>query len=81
LVVKIIGAQSLPTRSELPDDGCNTGVCGSDPPTIATVDGTLVLVGTPYAVEDVVAALERGERPPGLTDAQVALAEAAAHRL
>jgi hypothetical protein len=28
-----------------------------------------------------VAALERGERPPGLTDAQVALAEAAAHRL
>jgi hypothetical protein len=79
LVVKIIGAKSLPTRSELPDC-CSTGVCGSEPPALATVDGRLVLVGTPYAVEDVVAALERGQRPPGLTDAQVALAEAAAHR-
>jgi hypothetical protein len=65
-------------RSELPESSGNDGVCGSDPPALATVDGRLVLVGTPYAVAEVVAALERGERPPGLTDAQVALAEAAA---
>jgi hypothetical protein len=77
LVVKIIGAKSLPTRSELP---CDDGVCGSDAPALATVDGQLVLVGTSYTVAEVVAALERGERPPGLTDAQLALAEATAHR-
>jgi hypothetical protein len=77
LVVKIIGTESLPTESELPRDD---GVCGSEAPALATVGGRTVLVGTPYALDDVIAALERGERPPGLTDAQVALAEAAAHR-
>ena len=37
-----------------------------------------MLVGTGYALDDVIAALERGERPPGLSDVQVALAESAA---
>jgi hypothetical protein len=81
LVVKIIGAESLPTRSENPGERAparEDGVCGSEAPALATVGGRLVLVGTGYALDDVIAALERGERPPGLSDVQVALAESAA---
>jgi len=51
-------------------------VCASAPPALAGER----LVGTPYTVAQVVDALARGERPPGLTDAQVRLAEAAAER-
>jgi hypothetical protein len=61
-------------------DGAERGVCGSAAPALATVGGRLVLVGTPYALEDVIVALERGERPPGLGEAHIALAEAAAVR-
>jgi len=55
-------------------DDC--GVCASAPPAVVGDR----LVGTPYTVAQVVDALARGERPPGLTDAQVRLAEAAAER-
>ncbi len=55
------------------DDGCDTGVCGSDvPPLVGSV-----LTGTGLTVAQAVAALERGERPP-LTDVQRRIVEAAA---
>jgi hypothetical protein len=52
------------------------GVCASAPPALA---GTR-LVGTPYTLAEAVEALARGERLPGLTDAQLRLVEAAAVR-
>jgi hypothetical protein len=54
-------------------DGCDTGVCGSDVPALV---GS-VLTGTGLTVEQAVAALERGERPP-LTDVQRRIVEDAA---
>jgi len=42
------------------------------------IGGRRILVGTPYAVEDVIAALQRGEQPPGLTPEQLRLAESLA---
>ncbi len=55
-------------------DDC--GVCASAPPTLVGDR----LVGTPYTLVQVIEALARGERLPGLTDAQVRLAEAASER-
>ena len=55
-------------------------MCGSEPPAVARVDGRLVIVGTGWALDDVVAALARGERPAGLSTAQIAVAEAAFER-
>ena len=55
-------------------DDC--GVCASAPPALVGER----LVGTPYTLAEVVDALARGERLPGLSDAQVRLAEAAAGR-
>jgi hypothetical protein len=55
------------------DDGCDTGVCGSDvPPLVGSV-----LTGTGLTVAQAIAALERGERPP-LTDVQRRIVEVAA---
>jgi hypothetical protein len=55
------------------DDGCDTGVCGSDvPPLVGSV-----LTGTGLTVAQAIAAIERGERPP-LTDVQRRIVEAAA---
>ena len=61
---------------ECPPDG----VCASTPPALATVAGRTVLVGTPYALEDLVAAVARGELPPDLSEAQRRLVEAYAER-
>jgi hypothetical protein len=52
------------------------GICSSASPALVTRDGRTLLAGTGLAVEDVAAALARGEPPPGLTDEQIALAEA-----
>jgi hypothetical protein len=52
------------------------GVCASAPPTLLGER----LVGTPYTIAQVVDALAHGERLPGLSGAQVRLAEAAAER-
>ena len=52
------------------------GVCSGSSPALVTRDGRTLLTGTGLAIEDVAAALARGERPPGLTDEQIALAEA-----
>jgi hypothetical protein len=52
------------------DDGCDTGVCGSDvPPLIGSV-----LTGTGLTVTQAIAALERGDRPP-LSDVQRRIVE------
>ncbi len=51
-------------------------MCASAPPTLVGDR----LVGTPYTLAQVVEALARGERLPGLTDAQVRLAEGASVR-
>ncbi len=56
------------------------GVCSSCPPAVALLDGRQVLVGTPYAVDDVIAALRRGEEPPGLTSEQLRFAVSLAER-
>jgi hypothetical protein len=54
-------------------DGCDTGVCGSDvPPLVGSV-----LTGIGLTIDQAVAALERGERPP-LTDVQRRIVEAEA---
>ena len=57
------------------------GVCSSAPPAVAVIGGRRVLVGTPYAVDDVIAALRRGEEPPGLTPEQLRLAHSLAESL
>ena len=56
------------------------GVCSSSPPAVAVVDGREVLVGTPYAIGDLIAALRRGEEPAGLTPEQLRFAESLAER-
>jgi hypothetical protein len=56
-------------------DGRDAGVCGSDaPPLVGSI-----LTGTGLTVEQAIAALERGERPP-LTDVQQRIVEAEAHK-
>ena len=52
------------------------GICASSAPALLGER----LVGTPYTLADVAAALARGQRPPGLTAAQLRLAEAYAER-
>jgi hypothetical protein len=52
------------------------GICSTTRPALVTRDGRTLLAGTGLAIEEVAAALARGERPPGLTDEQIALAEA-----
>jgi len=42
------------------------------------IGGRRILVGTPYAVDDVIAALRRGEEPPGLTPEQLRFAQSLA---
>jgi hypothetical protein len=54
-------------------DGCDTGVCGSDaPPLVGSV-----LTGTGLTLDQAIAALERGEKPP-LTAVQRRIVETAA---
>lgn len=59
---------------------CENGICGSDPPGIAVVDGRAVLLDTPYEVWQVVAAQERQPslhalaRELGLTQHQIRVA-------
>jgi hypothetical protein len=56
-------------------DGCDTGVCGADvPPLVGSV-----LTGTGLTLDQAVAAVARGERPP-LTDVQLRIVEAEAER-
>jgi hypothetical protein len=57
------------------------GVCSSSAPAVAVVAGRRVLVGTTYTVEEALAALERGEQPPGLSAEQLRLLEALAQEL
>jgi hypothetical protein len=56
-------------------DGCDTGVCGSDVPSVV---GS-VLTGTGLTVAQAIAALERGDTPP-LSDVQRRIVEDAALR-
>jgi hypothetical protein len=52
---------------------CDTGVCGSDvPPLVGSV-----LTGTGLTIDQAIAAIERGERPP-LTAVQRRIVEAEA---
>jgi len=56
----------------------NDGVCSSSPPAVAVFGGRRVLVGTPYEVDELIAALRRGEEPPGLTPEQLRFAQSLA---
>ena len=58
-----------------PEDGCDTGVCGSEvPPLIGSV-----LTGTGLTLDQAAKALERGESPP-LTPVQRRMVEEHATR-
>lgn len=56
------------------------GICSSASPSVASVGGREVFVGTPYAVKEVVEALARGSSLPGIGPEHERLAEAWAER-
>jgi hypothetical protein len=71
LVVKIT-LIILPMHSDKPSEP--GGVCGSAPPALVPRDGRLVFTRSGRSLDDVVAALERGDADVDPDEARIALA-------